>query len=203
MRFNEARKIAEHLAKFKKEIEAMRTIMGVEAVNHYKKSFVNQGFTDKTFDKWKKRSKRENRRGKTPDGGVASVRAGRAILVKTGTLKRSINYIRSGRYAVVINTGALPYAKVHNDGFRGTQYVKGHHSSNKSINVSVRGSGSFVNGVFQKGRAKRVRLAGNRYQIQAHSKRVVMPKRQFIGYSQTLNNKILSKIDNKIKRIFA
>lgn len=154
MRFNEARKIAEHLAKFKKEIEAMRTIMGVEAVNHYKKSFVNQGFTDKTLDKWegRKRNSYRTRGGKKVDD------TSRALMVKTGTLKRSINYVRSGHYAVVINTGSLPYAKIHNDGLNGK---------------------AFGRSIFK------------------------MPKRQFIGYSQTLNNKILSRIDSKIKRIFA
>jgi len=79
-------------------------------------------------------------------------------MVKTGTLKRSINYLRRGRYAVVINTGALPYAKIHNDGLQGRAFGKHNFK---------------------------------------------MPKRQFVGYSQTLNKKILSKIDSKIKRIFA
>lgn len=154
MSFNEARKIAMHLAKFQKEIDAMRTIMGVEAVNHYKKSFKDGGFTDNSLVKWQGRKRNSYR----TIGGARVDDTTRALMVKTGTLKRSINYIRSGRYSVVINTGALPYAKIHNDGLNGK---------------------AFGRSIFK------------------------MPKRQFIGYSKTLNNKILSRIDSKIKRIFA
>ena len=35
------------------------TIMGVEAVNHFKDSFADQGFTDRTLDNWQEVERRK------------------------------------------------------------------------------------------------------------------------------------------------
>ena len=76
-------------------------IMGVEAINHFKGSFRNGGFTDSGLVKWKPRkSLRDSRR---------------AILVKTGDLKNSIrvkNYFKNG---VTISSDS-EYGEYHNMG---------------------------------------------------------------------------------------
>ena len=113
--FSEARKIAQHLKKFEAEIDSMVNTMGVMAKNHFTANFRKQGFDDENIVKWKKRKKKESRRGKVGESGVASVGMGRNILVKSGRLRRSINFRKKGKWAVVIGTD-VPYAKIHNEG---------------------------------------------------------------------------------------
>jgi phage gpG-like protein len=104
MQFNEARKLANHLKKFESQISDMVTIMGVEAKNHFTKSFNDGGFTDETLEAWTPRKRTREK-------------SGRAILVKTGRLKRSLINRKKGKYSTVINT-SLPYAKRHNEGIK-------------------------------------------------------------------------------------
>lgn len=104
MKFNEAAKIIKDMEKSAKAISEMVDVMGVMAINHYKKSFINGGFTDEGFVAWQKRKRTKGNQG-------------RAILVKTGRLKRSLVARKSGRYAVRI-TSNVNYANVHNEGLR-------------------------------------------------------------------------------------
>jgi phage gpG-like protein len=177
MSFNEAKKIAQHLSKFTKEIGEMQTIMGVEATNHFKRSFRNQGFTDNTLEKWQSRKKRER-------GGV------RAILTKTGRLKKSINFIRKGRYSVIVNTGGTPYARIHNEGG-----VINKKASEKTLNFTISRDGRSR---FSKAKKANFQIDVN---IKAHT--IKMPKRQFIGDSNVLNKKIVNELNRKIRAIFA
>ena len=110
MKFNEAAKIIKDMEKSAKAISEMVDVMGVMAINHYKKSFINGGFTDETSQLWKHR-KREDR------GRYAKNAGSRAVLVKTGKLKRSLVAKKFGRYAVRI-TSNVNYANVHNEGLR-------------------------------------------------------------------------------------
>lgn len=110
MKFNEAAKIIKDMEKSAKAISEMVDVMGVMAINHYKKSFINGGFTDEGFVAWQKR-KREDR------GRYAKNAGSRAVLVKTGKLKRSLVAKKFGRYAVRI-TSNVNYANVHNEGLR-------------------------------------------------------------------------------------
>lgn len=150
----------------------MVDVMGVESNKHFVKSFREQGFTDSSFEPWKRRRKKDSRRGgltqtvkffdtdlqetysfKRRKADVASVK-NRAILVKSGNLRRSIKWRKYGKNAV-INYSNLPYAKVHNDGLRA-------------------------------GRGKGFK----------------MPKRQFVGYSKVMNKKIVEKINKIIRRTY-
>lgn len=97
----------------KKEVEQKLTqlvsVMGVEAKNFYQKSFEKQGFTDRVLEKWKKRKPRMR-------GGI-NIDAGRAILVKSGDLRRSIRVISKTLTTVTVGSN-LKYAPVHNLGLR-------------------------------------------------------------------------------------
>lgn len=104
MKFNEARKIVKDMQMAEKTIADMVDTMGIYAINHYKKSFIDGGFTDLSFKAWKQRKRSRDNEG-------------RAILVKTGNLKRSLTYRKIGRYSVRIESN-VPYAKVHNEGLR-------------------------------------------------------------------------------------
>lgn len=128
MKFAEARKIAEHLKKYEAEIDSMVNTMGVMAKNHFTKSFRDGGFTDESFTPWKKRENKVDnyKRGKRGESGIRSLNVGRGILIGKGTglLRKSISFRKKGKWSVVINTGNLPYAKIHNEGGMGKAFGK-------------------------------------------------------------------------------
>ena len=104
--FAEHKKILKDLQVFKPQLEKVVDAMGVLAANHFTTSFRNQGFTDETLERWQPRKRTERSR-----------MGNRAILVKTGRLRRSIRTKRFGLLAVKILTD-VPYASVHNNGER-------------------------------------------------------------------------------------
>jgi len=116
---NEARKIQMAQIKLQKSLNDFVTIMGTDAKNHFVKSFRNQGFEDETIQKWQPRKRKSYR---TRNGRVVDD-TNRAILVKTGDLRRSIKVI-SKRYHSITLGSDLPYAQIHNDGLMGMAYGK-------------------------------------------------------------------------------
>lgn len=121
-------------------------VVGTEAVSHYRASFRDQGFTDKSKGKWKDVHRRTNPRDAT------KAAAGRPILTGSGELGNSINWKRVIRDVEIVSDKI--YAEVHNKGLRA-------------------------------GRGKGFK----------------MPKRQFIGKSETLNKKINKKVELRLKAI--
>ena len=109
-------KLHEFELKLERKMEQLRDfaenvapeIAGRAAADFYKESFQNEGFTDKSLSKWKS-VKRPNRKT------VAS-----KILVKTGNLKRSIDYnVEKGKvivHAEAFSSKGFNYAPVHNFG---------------------------------------------------------------------------------------
>jgi phage gpG-like protein len=106
MAFNEHKKIAMAKREFLKTLDQMVPVMGNDALNHFKDSFQNQGFTNETTEKWKPRRRPDRKR------------PGRAILIDTGRLRRSLRYSRLKQYTVQIQSN-VPYANRHNEGLDG------------------------------------------------------------------------------------
>lgn len=80
----------------------MPRIVGTEAVNHFKESFDNEGFTDSRKKKWKPRAFETNKS------------KGKSILHGDGDLEDSIDYrTEPGR---VIIFSDKEYAQIHNEG---------------------------------------------------------------------------------------
>lgn len=132
------------MSNFQKSIEKTRkmiayfetqvpTIMGVEAVNHFKESFTKQGFTDKGLDKWAEVERREEGVWKGFQYGSTVPRPGkkqrkkgaitnyspaaskRQILTgQTMELQESIKWKPNGRGVTVFSD--VPYAKIQNEG---------------------------------------------------------------------------------------
>jgi phage gpG-like protein len=100
--FAEHKKILKQIEAFKPQLNKLVEAAGVIAVNHFTKSFSDGGFTDETIERWKPRKRAE--RGKS-----------RAVLVKSGRLRRSLRSRRLGNLAIKIMTD-VPYARVHNNG---------------------------------------------------------------------------------------
>lgn len=90
------------LKTWKIEKAKLPAILTQEAVNFFQENFRLQGFLDSTVDKWKNRKKLDS---------------GRAILVKTGQLRRSIRKIHATPSRMVVGS-TVKYAGVHNFGLR-------------------------------------------------------------------------------------
>ena len=122
--------------KARKALEAAIVDVGNTAKVFFVESFRKQGFDDKNVQKWKPRK-------------VADKRAGRAILVKTGDLRRSIIRNPANRAALTIKISTdLVYAARHNNGLKN------------------------------------------------------MPKRQFMGDSYNLNEKVKAVIVKRLDKVF-
>ena len=105
----------------------IKDIMGVEAVNHFRKSFDNEGFTDEILNPWKEVERRKpdspwyGHSGQTgrfsPERTTASILTG-----ETGELKAATRYkyIPGG----VRISNEKPYAAVHQFGLPAKIYGK-------------------------------------------------------------------------------
>lgn len=148
------REIKDRLNKSKNKITKL---VATEAVNFYKKSFTDGGFTDTSLVKWKEPKRREvfSEVGKTKvykyddysswwkgKGSVTQYTKAdrtRAILVKSGNLRRSIRYvvISSGRVRI---TADLAYAEAHNEGYKSIpkrQFIGKSETLNKKIDKII------------------------------------------------------------------
>jgi phage gpG-like protein len=170
----------------------MRLSISNTAKNHYVKSFKDQGFTDENYEKWKPR------KGEITGFSVSKRSKGsRAILVKSGDLRRSIKKNVNKSILQVTISSDLPYSAVHNYGE--TINVSSRTGAG-TITAKVRGSGKFVDGVFKKGRAKTIKLLGKAYTTGSYT--INMPQRQFIGKSEQVDKKAIKIIENRINNLF-
>jgi phage gpG-like protein len=98
--------------------------IGNAAKSFFVENFRKQGFDDKNVEKWKPRKK-------------ADKRAGRAILVKTGDLRRSIIRNPANRAALSVKISTdLVYAARHNNGLKGMpkrQFIGDSYNLNERI----------------------------------------------------------------------
>jgi phage gpG-like protein len=92
----------------------MRTM----TLEHFDNSFRNQGFTDNGFQPWKPRKaeKRVVFLGSRKRASRKNADANRAILIKSGRLRRSIKARFSGKS--ILFTSDVEYAQIHNEGGR-------------------------------------------------------------------------------------
>lgn len=107
--------------------DAIKDILGVEAVNHFKQSFANEGFTDEVLNPWKDVKRRDpqskwyGHSGQT--GKKSTERMSAKILTgETRELQNAITYRRIENGVRVSNE--KPYASVHNYGGRAKIYGK-------------------------------------------------------------------------------
>jgi phage gpG-like protein len=192
--------------KARKAMEAAIVDVGNTAKVFFVDSFRKQGWDDQSVQKWQKRKKTERKgRGKYAKGedgkrdknSVRSVKSGRAILVKTGDLRRSIKRNPANRAALSIKISTdLDYAKIHNDGGNVVQYVKPHRRF-------VDQGDTMGTGVFNiKSRKEKQAKVKVKQDVKGFSRKVRMPKRQFMGDSYNLNEKVKAVIVKRLDKIF-
>lgn len=154
-------------------------LIGNEVVNFALDNFQKQGYQGDVFEPWKKRKpvyKKPNTR---------------AILTKSGRGRRSIHVTQANADVVAVGS-PVPHMKAHNEGSTALVTVKEH--TRKVMGVAKVGTGRYS----VKTRKERMRsetfLKGHT-RVKQHSRRMRLPKRQFIGKSQYLMN--------RLKRVYA
>ena len=144
--------IQQLMNKYRVAVLRVPLLAGNEAVNFTLDNFKMQGFLGATFQPW------TTRKG----GWKRDKRKGRALLIDTGRLRRSIRITRITADSVAIGSN-VKYAQAHNQGasIGVIQSVKSFSRSNGSS-------------------------------VKAHTRRVniKIPRRQFIGNSPYLNARI-------------
>lgn len=148
-------------------------LLGNDAVNFFLDSWKRQGWLNYSNTAWRQRSKNSKRN------------KGRAILVDSGRLRRSIRIVKITGGAVTIGTD-VPYARMHNEGFKGVVNIAA-FTRNRYVKEKV-GIGKLTKKGKEK--TKTVSRVGSSHTVKAHTRRVNMPQRQFMGYSHYLDKQL-------------
>jgi len=159
---------------------------GALAVNFSKDRFRAGNWVNTTREPWAKRADSSWVKRKE--------RPGRAILVDSGRLRRSIRVVSVSAERVVIGTD-VPYARAHNEGFEGkvTQQVRA-YTRNKKGRVDVYN-------IDTRKRSSRTTTVGN-IPVKAHSRTInqKLPQRRFLGNSAILERQLNRMITVEIQR---
>ncbi len=160
-------------------------LVGQVALSTFDENFDNGGFTDKVFIRWKPRKHDADNRGRRlGDGGK---QAGRALLIQSGRLRRSVRVasISSRAVRLVAGNQDVPYAGIHNDGGKITGTVSvAAHSRRLFEHDEVSGA--------RAKKAKFVKIHTGTSQVKAHSRTLntTIPRRRFMGASAKLLDRV-------------
>jgi phage gpG-like protein len=171
---------------------------GVIMVAYSKDRFKYQNWIDVYPEKWQRRSRKKQwtNKGKAPNN------QGRALLIQSGRLRRSIRIVSTTANSVTIGSD-VPYAAAHNDGLRLGVYqrVRAFVRMNRKrdqygITVGKQSKKST--------RIKFVKNASGISHVSAHTRKMNMnlPRRRFMGESKYLANQISRMIAAEINKIF-
>jgi phage gpG-like protein len=158
---------------------------GVLMIAFTKERFRQQNWLDAYPEKWKPRNKRAKRN------------TGRALLVDKGRLWRSPRIISMTANSVTQGTD-VPYAAAHNDGYRGVVNVP-QHVRKRFKKSRIEAGGLTKTG---KTRMKTVKQATGETMVKAHTKRMNIPQRKFMGQSKYLTMQISRMIEAEILKTF-
>ena len=123
-----------------------------DALNHFRRSFRNEGFTDKNFVKWEPRKRltakdrgriKRKKAGRIFTKGLAGpplkgVFSGRALLVDTGVLRGSIEVKRATWSKIEVGTIGVPYAGYHNSGEGGFKPIRQYIGESEVLNERIK-----------------------------------------------------------------
>lgn len=169
-------KKAANIDRFTQDLSTLNREIAIEAINFFKKSFDNQGFTDKTLVPWRKtQSGKQNKFGQKSSG----------ILIKSGALRDSFDYAISGAIISIINS--KEYAITHNTG----KTIK--HPGGTSFFKDEEGDLILVS----KRKAKELKALRGLKLPKTKAHKIPIPRRQFMGTSKVLNERIKQLIIRK------
>jgi phage gpG-like protein len=165
-------KIQQFFAKLKADIQVkVPVIIAETAVESFKENFTSKSWNGAPWPKVKRPVKRGS------------------MMVRTGALMASIRPVEVSMIRVAINAGSskVPYARVHNEGeiinraARSETFVRNRYTTGKKSKY-FGGMGAFKKGT----------TAGRGLTFKAYS--YSMPRRQFMGHSHQLNDRIIKRI---------
>uniref|UniRef100_UPI0032169844 phage virion morphogenesis protein n=1 Tax=uncultured Draconibacterium sp. TaxID=1573823 RepID=UPI0032169844 len=166
--------------KYKQTIERLPPKLGATAVRYIHENFTKQGYVDQGVRKWKKRKSKKHQ--------------GRAVLIKSGALRRDIRVRRTTKTYAVVGT-SLPHANIHNQG--GTI----NHPGGTPFFVNDEGDTVFVSRVV----ANAYEAKTGRRMRRTKPHRINMPQRQFMPTkrrpSRTLNKRLRATTQRELKKI--
>lgn len=158
--------------------------MADAARNFFVDSFTKQGWdTGHGIKKWKPRKKSDGRRR-------------RAILVKSGRLRKSIR-IRRATFRRITIAAEAPYAAAHNFGVDETVTVRAH---TRHTYATVSEKYTTRTGK-EKTKFKRIE-SGKSHTVRSHTRHMQLPQRQFMGDSQMLDQKLDRIVEHAVEEIF-
>jgi phage gpG-like protein len=167
-------------AKFNRIMQTIPAQLGTVMVNFSKQRFREQNWIDATASPWasRKAGARRNR--------------GRALLIDSGRLRRSIRIITANRTQVTIGTD-VPYAEAHNEGSNEVVSVRAFRRAKmqKQKLYSIK---------THKAHLGKVNVGSS--DVKAHTRKMNMPQRRFIGESVQLNNQIRRHIETELNKLF-
>ena len=141
--------------------------LGAVMVTHFKRNFRLQGYySNFGVRKWKAHKKPYKQKG---------------ILIKSGALRRSIKVLKSNRKSITVGS-LLPYASVHNKGFKGVQKV-----------------GSFTRNYKKKAKSGRKGRPITQ-EVGAHTRNQNIPARPFMKSNPKLTKELAQNIKRSIRK---
>lgn len=181
---SELDEISETIKRVNKAVDGLMPKVATHAVNFFKERFRQKNWIDTHTEYWRLRKERGKNRYR------------RAILTKTGRLRRSIRKANVTRTSAMIVTD-VPYAYAHNYGFKGTVNVDAHtrnrYRRQKEKYTTRTGK--------ERTRTKRVvDDKATAIKVKAHKRRMNLPKRQFMGESATLYKQLNRLITAELTR---
>lgn len=158
-------------------------------------AFTKQGWTDKTFVPWVPRKDHKNRlplligkSGGTKSGSHAHLRA-------------SVNTsVRSASWPFVTFGVPQPYARIQNEG--GVIHKKARTSTVNFRDVSTNIlTGAISRKFASKNKGRKYLRATSSLDVNIGEHNIVIPKRQYMGYSYTLSMQIKNRINMDMKKV--
>jgi len=188
----------------KKQDDLMRrrmpVIAGNMAVSHFRSNFQKGGFVNNGLQAWKPSKRREGKKKGAKDNY-------KTLLSDRDHLFSSVSYI-PGDYAVLIKNDA-PYAKIHNEG--GPINVITHPTVTTKMRkfawakfystMGLKKGDKIPKSVPEDAVRWRAMALTKKDKLNVHIKGQ-MPKRQFIGESKELNDKINDRLDAELEKIW-
>lgn len=170
-------------ANFKQVKRKLPRAMGQIAVNFFKDRYREQGWNRTgMLIPWRKR--KVEGRGRR-----------RAILVKSGAMRNKTR-IEQATFEHTSIVNDQPQAVAHNEGFKGSVQVK-RHARTATKKIRVKSSNIATRRV----RTGKKKVQGENHSVKAHSRKMNLPKRQFIGNSKVLNNKLDGAVEKMMTNI--
>ena len=156
------------VARWNKAKEQLPKLLTNVSKNTFVDSWKKQGWDG---EKWKEVNRRTP--GTRAYNSATKAARTRAILVQSGTLRRSI-VINSQTFARMVISTNVPYAQIHNEGFKGTISVPKHTR----------------------------RIKGNPQVVKSYSYRANIPQRKFMGHGSEVEKKQRDIIGVTLANVF-